>query len=94
MSDRTKLKIGDKIRVLKVPKYDLAQREREIAEGVEDAGWTANTIELILAQNPVVTISMIDEYGQAWFEYQLKTADGQSEQHSIAIIDDDSWEYL
>ena len=91
--DHTKLKIGDRIRILKVPNCDLEQRKHEIAKGLEDDGWTANTIEGIIAQDPVVTISMIDEYGQGWFEYQLITEDGQIEEHWIAIMDDDSWEY-
>jgi hypothetical protein len=91
MPDRTKLKIGDRIRLLRVPAGDLEQRERELREGVEDAGWTADTIERILGQDPVVSISSIDEYGLPWFEYELKTADGKIEAHSIAIMEDESW---
>ena len=91
MPDRTKLKIGDRIRLVRVPQGDVGQRERELREGAEDAGWTADTIERIIAQDPVVTISSIDEYGLPWFEYQLKTATGGVEEHSLAIMDDDSW---
>ena len=91
MPDRTRLKIGHRIRLLCVPAEDLAQREWELREGVEDAGWTVNTIERILAQDPVVVISSIDEYGFPWFEYELKGANGQLEYHSIAIMEDESW---
>jgi hypothetical protein len=63
MPDRTQLKTDDRIRLLRVPQADLEQREHELREGVEAAGWTANTIERIILQNPVVTISSIDEYG-------------------------------
>lgn len=93
MPDRTKLRIGDRIRLLAVPKCDLDQRLREINAGTEDAGWTADTIEQILRQDPVVTISSIDEYGKPWFEYQLRSQDGEVAEHSIAIIEDDSWEF-
>ena len=91
MPDRTMLKIGDRIRLLRVPRGDLEQRQRELREGVEDAGWTADTIERIIAQDPVVTISDIDEYGFPWFEYELKSAGGGMEHHSLAIMDDESW---
>lgn len=91
MPDRTQLKIGDRIRLLRVPQGDLEQRERELREGTEDAGWTADTIERIIAQYPVVTISSIDEYGYPWFEYELKSASGEIEYHSLAIMEDESW---
>ena len=91
MPDRTLLKIGDRIRLLRVPPGDLAQRERELRDNVELAGWTADTIERILAQDPVVTISSIDEYGQPWFEYKLRSPSGEVEHHSIAIMEDESW---
>jgi hypothetical protein len=91
MPDRTQLKIGDRIRLLRVPQSDLEQRERELREGAEDAGWTADTIERIIAQDPVVTISSIDKYGLPWFEYKLKSATGEIDHHSLAIVDDESW---
>ena len=90
MPDRNLLKIGDRIRLLRVPTGDLAQREREQHEGVEDAGWTADTIERILAQDPVVTICEI-EHGHPWFSYELRTPTGEVEQHWIAIMEDESW---
>ena len=91
MPDRTRLKIGDRVRLLRVPQGDLDQRERELRDGEEGAGWTADTIERIIAQGPVVTISWIDEHGYPWFEYKLKSAGGRIEHHSLAIMDDESW---
>ena len=91
MPDHTQLKIGDRIRLLRVPQGDLEQRERELRNGAQDAGYTADTIERIIAQDPVVTISSIDEYGLPWFQYDLKSATGDIEHHSLAIMDDDSW---
>lgn len=91
MPDRTTLRIGDRIRLLRVPDGDLQQRERERRDGVEEAGWTADTIEAILRQDPVVTISEIDEYGNPWFEYHLEAAVGDVHHHFIAIMEDGSW---
>lgn len=91
MPDRTRLKIGDRIRLLRVPQGDLDQRERELRDGAEGAGWTADTIERIIAQDPVVTISWIDEHGYPWFDYELKSAGGEVEYHSLAIMEDESW---
>lgn len=32
------------------------------------AGWTADTIERIISENPAVKIWQIDEYGYPWYE--------------------------
>jgi hypothetical protein len=90
MPDRNVLKIGDRITLLRVPAGDLEQREREVRAGAKLARWTADTIEGILARDPVVTISVVDEYGP-WFEYDLPDFDGHLEHHSIMIMEDDSW---
>lgn len=86
------LKPGDRIRLLSVPESDLKQREEEIRRGIEMAGWTADTLERILALDPVVTIDRVDEYGMPWFDYELKTADGEPEYHSLGIAENESWE--
>jgi hypothetical protein len=91
MPDRTKLKVGDRIRLLCVPAADLKQRERELRECAGYAGWTADTIERILRQDPFVRIDRIDEYGQPWFNYTLVDRDGVAEEHTLVVIDDDSW---
>jgi hypothetical protein len=85
------LRVGDRVRLLRVPESDLRQRERELRDGVEMPGWTADTLERILATDPVVTIFEIAEYGAPWFEYELAAADGSIEYHSLAITEDDSW---
>lgn len=87
------LKTGDKIRLLKVPDWDLEQRKREIAQGLEDAGWTADTIERIIAQNPIVEIDTIDEFGKPWFTTTIIVG-GESQIHELAITEDDSWEKI
>lgn len=86
------LRVGDRIRLLRVPTADLRQREDELRRGAEMAGWTADTLERILALDPIVTIDEVDECGAPWFSYELHHADGATEYHSLTITDDDSWE--
>jgi hypothetical protein len=71
-----------------VPAGDLEQKKCEIKEGFENAGYTAHTIEEIISQFQEVVISEIDEFGQPWLQVVL--GDGE---HSLAIMDDESWEY-
>lgn len=92
MPNHRELKPGDRIRLLSVPSGDLAQRERETQQGLEDAGWTADTIERILARDPIVTIDRVDEDGLPWFDYTFPSSTGDPEFHSIAILEDRSWE--
>jgi hypothetical protein len=61
------------------------QREREIADGAEMAGLTADTLEKIMATDPVVTISFVDEYGMPWFERDLISDDGVVKHHALGI---------
>lgn len=94
MPDWRSLRVGDRVRLLRVPGADLAQRERELRDGAEMAGWTADTIERIIATDPIVIIREIDEFGVPWFERQLPSADGNIEYHSLTITDDESWEFV
>lgn len=94
MPDPKILRIGDRIRILCVPPSDLQQREREIAEKTEMAGWTADSIERIISQTPVVSISRIDEDGSVWYDASIVGPDGQEELHSLIVYDDDTWERL
>jgi hypothetical protein len=94
LPDHTKLRVGDQIRLLTVPQADLEQREHDIQVGRAEAGWTANTIERIIAQCPVVSIDRIDEDSGPWFDVDIKTETGEVEEHTLAVTDDDSWEYL
>jgi hypothetical protein len=92
MPHPSELKVGDLIRILRVPENDLRDREQELATGSEIAGWTANTIERIIESQPVVEISEIDEYGGVWYSVVLTADDGSEEYHSLSVFDDDSWE--
>jgi hypothetical protein len=85
------LRVGDRVRLLRVPESDLRQRVEELRDGAEMARWTANTLERIMAADPVVTIDEVDEYGAPWFHCQLVADDGAIEHHGLTITDDDSW---
>jgi|GEM_PF-1184740 hypothetical protein len=97
MPDRNQLQVGDKIRILSVPQADLDQRERELHEDAEMPGWTADTIERINSEYPVVEIEeveMIDDTRLAWYSVEFPTdSEENAEIHWIAIMEDDSWEY-
>ncbi|HEX8913765.1 MAG TPA: hypothetical protein VF796_15500 [Humisphaera sp.] len=78
MPSREALKIGDRIRLTRVP--------------AGEGRWTAATIRAILRQDPVVTIDRVDEYGQSWFNYKLARPNGRVAEHTLAVMDDESWE--
>lgn len=88
------LKVGSRIRILSVPACDLRLRESTIASGVESAECTADSIELIIAQTPIVQISHIDEDNSVWYETTIVGHDGIEETHWLMVYDDDSWELV
>jgi hypothetical protein len=88
------LKAGDKVRLVCVAQADLDQREREVRDGGEMAGWTADTLERILSIDPIVIIASVDEYGAPWFRYELMGPDGSMEYHSLTITENESWERI
>jgi hypothetical protein len=92
--DWRKLRPGDRVRLLCVPDADLRQREEEVCRGTEMAGWTADTLERILALDPVVTIVHVDKFGVPYFRYELLGADGRMEHHTLAITENESWELV
>jgi hypothetical protein len=92
MPDRTSLRVGDRLRILAVPECDLAQRDHEVSQNAAMAGWTADTIERIIATNPIVTVERIDEYGAPWFAVEFNELGG-TQYHYLTILDDSSWEY-
>lgn len=77
-----------------MPQADLEQRVQEVGDGAVMAGWSADTIERIIASDPVVVMDHIDEYGCPYFESQLSAADGEIEFHTLSITDGDSWEFV
>lgn len=94
MPDPKTLAIGDRIRILRVPDGDLRQRATEIAACVEMPGWTADSIERIISQTPIVTICRIDDDVCVWYETTIVGADGADEHHTLIVYDDDTWEKI
>lgn len=92
MPDPKNLKPGDQIRILRVPDADLRQLAREVASGAEMAGWTADSIERIINQKPIVQIERVDDDGCVWYEAELIGSDGDTKYHSLIIYNDDPWE--
>ena len=85
------LHVGDRIRILRVPDADLKQRDDEIERGAEMAGHTAETIEQIIATNPIVNIWQIDEFGYPWYDVTLIGEDGEVYEHTLMVYDG-TWE--
>jgi hypothetical protein len=94
LPDPNTLQIGDHIRILGVPEADLRQRKNEIASNAEMPGWTADSIERIIAQSPVVQVSRIDDDGCVWYDTSILGPDGTEEEHTLLIYHDDTWEIV
>ncbi len=92
MPDPKTLSVGDRIRILRVPDGDLRLREEKRARNEESTDCTADAIELIIEQTPIVPITRIDDDGCVWYETQIIGSNGTEEWHSLIIYDDDSWE--
>ncbi len=58
------------------------------------AGWTADSIERIISQTPIVRICQIDEYACVWYETTIVGPDGTEEEHTLVVYDDDTWEVV
>jgi len=88
------LKVGHHIRILRVPDADLRQRNNEMASNAEMPGWTADTIERIIVQSPIVQISRIDDDGCVWYDTSIVGPDGTDEEHTLIIYHDETWEIV
>ena len=88
MPDRNALAVGDSIRILSVPAFDFEPREKT---DQKDRLLTATVLEGLIKNSPMVVIDQIDEYGNPWFTVRLGEA-GDFEQHSLALMEDHSWE--
>ncbi|MEM6380307.1 MAG: hypothetical protein AAF705_19110 [Bacteroidota bacterium] len=93
MPKPNQLETGYKVHLLKVPAADIKQLQWEIENKIENPGWTANTIEIIITQNPIVEIDSIDEYGTPWYSSEIMV-NGKKELHTIAILDEASWKLI
>ena len=57
-------------------------------------GWTADSIERIIAQTPVVPVARIDDDGCVWYEATIIGPDGIEEHHTLIVYNDDTWETI
>ncbi len=90
---RQELKVWDRILLTKIPKSDIKDYEKNHPNLDMDDFSTADILDKIIKNNPVVMIDNIDEYWIPWFNANIKT-NWEIQYHTLAIIDDDSWEYF
>lgn len=94
MPDPKLLTVGDRIRILRVPEGDLRQRVQDSETGSALPGITADRIERIIHQTPVVPICRVDEDGYVWYVTTITGADGIEELHALIVYNDDTWEKI
>ena len=75
------LRVGDKIRIVRIPSLFSAQRDHD-----GDWGETFSLHQHLIATEEILAIDQIDEEGRPWIDYQW-----QETSHALAM-DDDSWE--
>ncbi|MCE9548345.1 MAG: hypothetical protein K8T25_22965 [Planctomycetia bacterium] len=83
MPDPSTLRVGDKIRVVAVPEGDLWALESG-SDYLED---TVYVLKWMVGKE--YAISWIDDYGKPWVRTDYPDPEGA--EHSMAIMDSDSW---
>ena len=58
------------------------------------AQWTTRVLQRLADRKHIVRIDTIDEYATPWFTYTFKNKANSRELHCIAIMEDDSWEFI
>ncbi|WP_375753868.1 hypothetical protein [Vibrio sp. HN007] len=91
MTERIDFKVGDSVRLLRVPEQDVNDKLSNSEPSERLA--TAKIFETMIEQTPIVIIDQVDEYNQPWFSARV-IVDGQFENHSLAIMDEESWEVV
>jgi hypothetical protein len=78
----SKLKIGDRIRVIAVPGVGIPNHtiQRE----------TVRVYKKIIARKRAVIINKIDEFGSPWYTFKFKATNGTWHWHSLIVDDDDN----
>ncbi len=88
------LKVGDKIIISSINKEELDYHTSQGNDRkyYDDGG--ATTLEVIrqlIDTKHIVTIYDIDEYGYPWFMYEYKTDNNEVQEHTMAVMHDDTW---
>jgi hypothetical protein len=89
-SDRTQdwrtLKHGDNIRIVRIPSL-FSEPHYHNGEWEE----TFALYRHLIAEQEILSIAQLDEYGRPWIEYESTAEDGAKVSNALAV-DDDSWE--
>ena len=85
MPDWRRLRVGDRVRIVAIPRADAEQYRR-----TGDA-FTVRVLRRLIRTRSVRTISRIDENGCPWFEYRKRTRGARTHYHALMIFDDESW---
>lgn len=94
MPDRGSLRVGDRIRILRVPAQDLAAMANAMRQGRRDPQWTVRVLQRLADRRHLVRIDDIDEYHTPWFSYSFKNKANTWEHHRVAVMENDSWELV
>lgn len=97
MPDYKDLKLGDRIRLIRIPALDMEQHKRECRSGDRTApGFsTMRVLQYLIDRKKICIIDEIDEFGHPWFSCSLRNEVGHGaiEWHFLNIVDDISWEF-
>ena len=88
MCRHRRLRVGDRIRFVRMPVGDREQFEKTGDD------FTVRVLQRLIDGAVVCTIARIDEYGLPWFDYAFVNDSGEDEDHALAVMDGDSWEKL
>ena len=94
MPDPKTLKVGDKIRLLCVPEGDRLYRAEQMSLDKKYRTDTADVIEKIIAEDPIVAVAFFDESGTPWYSREMKDEEGRTVWQSLAIYNDETWEIV
>ena len=93
MPDYKTLKPGDRIGIIAIPKPDLEQMAQRMREGKPDAQATVRILQRLRDRKKILRIDHIDEYGYPWFDVEFRNKKGTWEHHSLAVMDNASWDF-
>ena len=98
MKDYRNLKVGDRIKIVSIPKIDIDSRNDQIRRGmkIDPPLDTVRVLQHLKDKKKKCIINEIDDHGHPWIYIQFKNKidHGIMEHHYIAIWDNDSWEQI
>jgi len=88
MPDWRRLRVGDRIRIVAVPRWDQEQYDQT----GED--FTFRVLKRLADRKTVRVIARIDEYDHPWIDYRFRNKSGKMEYHTLTVCHNDSWVYV